>query len=419
MVLPEGRGDVTRESIREYATAVRSRYARAGRAEQGRILDEFCHATGYHRKAVIRLLGQRTSAPLERRGRPRVYGTEIGRVVTQLWEASDRLCSKRLIGFLPELVAILERHGELGLTEAVRVQVGQLSAATLDRLLKPIRPRSRRHPLTQTVALATLKAQIPVRTFGDWHGVQPGSLQADLVAHCGESTEGFYLTTLDAVDVATGWTECQVVWGKGQDRVGGALHQVKKQLPFPWRELHTDNGAEFLNGVVYPWCQRNAIALTRGRPYRKNDQAFVEQKNWSVVRRLVGYDRYSTKAAAAAFDRLYRLLRWWVNFFQPLRKVISKERVGAKVIKRYDVAQTPYQRLLALDVLTDEQAAALRTEFVRLNPIRLRAAIDAALDALWNQADRRDAPVKPDPSGSTERATTPDRSASSREAEAS
>jgi hypothetical protein len=306
------------------------------------------------------------------------------------------LCSKRLVGFLPELVTVLERHGELVLSETVREQVTHLSASTIDRLLKPLRTRAHRHLLTQTGALATLKAQIPVRTFGDWHGVKPGAVQADLVMHCGASADGFYLTTLDVVDVATGWTECRIVWGKGQERVGGALHQVKQQFPFPLRELHTDNGAEFLNGVVYPWCQKNAIALTRGRPYRKNDQAFVEQKNWSVVRRLVGYDRYSTKAAAAAFERLYRLVRSWVNFFQPLRKVVSKERVGAHVIKRYDLAQTPYQRLLTLGVLADDQAAALRTEYLRLNPLRLRAAIEAALEALWTQADR---PGTPFPSG--------------------
>ena len=415
MVLPEGRGEVTRESIREYAAAVRPRYAGASRAEQGLILDEFCQTTGYHRKSVVRLLGQRKAEPIERRGRPRTYGPEIRAVVTQLWEASDRLCSKRLVGFLPELVTILERHGELVLTEAVREQVGHLSAATVDRVLKPLRARTRRHPLTQTVATATLKAQIPVRTFGDWHGVRPGAVQADLVAHCGDSSEGFYLTTLDVVDVATGWTDCRILWGKGQDKVGGALHQVKTTLPFPLRELHTDNGAEFLNRVVYPWCQKNAIALTRGRPYRKNDQAFVEQKNWSVVRRLVGYDRYSTKAASLAFERLYRLIRSWVNFFQPLRKVVSKERVGAKVLKRYDVAQTPYQRVLALDVLTDAQAAALRTEFLRLNPVRLRAAIEVALDALWNHADRRDAPERLRTSPGTEPPPLPAPSDSSHE----
>jgi transposase InsO family protein len=237
-----------------------------------------------------------------------------------------------------------------------------------------------------------LKAQIPVRTFGDWEGVRPGAVQADLVLHCGESAEGFYLTTLDAVDVATGWTECTIVWGKSQERVGGALHGVQRGLPFPLQAVHTDNGSEFLNAVVFPWCQRHAIALTRGRPYKKNDQAFVEQKNWSVIRRLVGYDRYSTKAADTAFERVYRLLRLWVNFFQPVRKLIGKERVGAKVVKRFDHAQTPYQRALAAGVLTEDQRPTLATTYARLNPVRLRAQLDAALDTLWALADRPGSP---------------------------
>jgi len=212
------------------------------------------------------------------------------------------------------------------------------------------------------------------------------------VVHCGASAEGFFLTTLDAVDVATGWTECVIVWGRGQDRVGAALHAVQSGLPFPLRDLHTDNGSEFLNSVVYPWCQRHAIRLTRGRPYRKNDQAYVEQKNWSVVRRLVGYDRFSSRAAFSAFERLYRLVRLWVNFFQPVRKLVSKERVGAKVVKRFDAARTPYQRVLAADVLTADQRRLLDATFQRQNPVQLRQQIDGALETLWALAERSGSP---------------------------
>jgi Integrase core domain len=215
-------------------------------------------------------------------------------------------------------------------------------------------------------------------------------VQADLVAHCGDSTEGFYLTTLNVVDVATGWTECVSVWGKGQQRVGTAVHQVRQSLPFALRELHTDNGSEFLNAVVYPWCRNEGIRLTRGRPYKKNDQAHVEQRNWSVIRRLVGYDRYATKAALSAFEQLYRLLRLYVNYFQPLRKLVSKERVGSKVIKRYDAAQTPYRRVLRTGILTVDQAQRLDQEYHRLNPVRLRLQIDEALAVLWPLAETSD-----------------------------
>ena len=324
----------------------------------------------------------------ERVGGQRKYGTEVAAALRQIWEASDHVCSKRLVDFLPEFLGALERHGELSVSEGVRGQLLQLSAATIDRLLRPVRPAQRRRPWSRTGGSSTLKAQIPVRTFGEWAAVRPGAVQADLVVHCGASGDGFFLTTLDAVDVATGWTECVIVWGKGQERVGGALHAVQTRLPFPLRELHTDNGSEFLNSVVYPWCQRHTIKLTRGRPFRKNDQAYVEQKNWSVVRRLIGYDRYSTKAALTAFERLYRLLRLWVNFFQPLRKLLSKERSGAKVVKRFDQARTPYQRVLAAGVLTEEQSHTLAATYARLNPVRLRAQVDEALDTLWSLAER-------------------------------
>ncbi len=387
-VLPKSGGKVTRGSILEYAEAVRPRYRRAGKEERGRILDEFCQTTGYHRKSAVRLLNRRIARPVGRRGRTAVYGPAVAEALRRVWVASDRLCSKRLVAFLPELVPILEAHGELVLTPEVRAQLIALSAATVDRLLRPERERGPRRLFTHQTAAAHLRAQIPVRTFGDWDGATAGALQADLVAHCGASGEGFFLTTLDAVDVATGWTECVIVWGKGQERVRSALHRVRRTLPFALREVHTDNGSEFLNGVLYPWCQREGIRLTRGRPYRKNDQAYVEQKNWSVVRRLIGYDRYASKAAYAVFERLYRLIRLWVNYFQPLRKLVKKERVGAKVVKRYDTAQTPYQRVLASQILTEERRDLLSREYQSLNPVRLRGQIDAALEELWALAER-------------------------------
>lgn len=386
--LPTSGGKVTRGSIWEYAEAVRPRYRRAGKEERGQILDEFCATTGYHRKSAVRLLNRRITRSGGRRGRTAMYGPVVTEALRRVWEASDRLCSKRLVAFLPELVPILEAHGEVRLPADVQTQLLTLSAATIDRLLKAERGHGLRRLSTHQTAAGQLRKQIPVRTFGEWEGVTAGAVQADLVAHCGTSAEGFFLTTLDVVDVATGWTECMIVWGKGQERVRAAIHRVRQALPFALRELHTDNGSEFLNCVLYPWCQREGIRLTRGRPYRKNDQAYVEQKNWSVVRRLIGYDRYASKAALAVFERLYRLIRLWVNYFQPLRKRVGKERIGAKVIKRYDTAQTPYQRVLASTVLSAERRALLNREYRSLNPVRLRAQIDATLDELWALAAR-------------------------------
>lgn len=379
---------MTRKSISEYAEALRGRYFLAGKAEKSRILNEFCKTTGYNRKSAIRLLSREPERPTVRRGRPHRYNLEVIQALKHIWEASDRICSKRLVPFMDELLEALERHGEMRPSAEVRLQLLALSAATVDRLLKPFREGGRRRPYNHSQASSSLKAQIPIRTFGDWQGVTPGSLQGDLVYHCGESTAAFYLTTLCAVDVATGWTELEAVWGKGQHRVGAALFHVRQRLPFGLREIHTDNGSEFLNEVLYPWCKREGIKFTRGRAYKKNDQAYVEQKNWTVVRRLVGYDRLSSKAAYEELGQLYKLVRLYVNFFQPLRKLIGKEREGSKVKKRFDRAQTPYQRVLAAGILTEEKRAEMEKVYRSLNPVKLRSEIDERLAALWKLAER-------------------------------
>ena len=380
---------MTLGSIREYAAAMRHRYFAASKKEKTQLLNEFCTVTGYHRKAAVRLLGH-PAGKGDRRGPRSRYGLPVAHALRQLWEASDRLCSKRLAPFLPELVVALERHGELALEPEVRKLLVGMSASTIDRLLRPYRRKGLRRPYSYRPSPSSLKGQIPLRTFSEWDKVQPGSLQADLVLHCGESTEGFYLTTLMVIDVATGWQECAIIWGKNRHRVGSGVHQIRGRLPFLLRELHTDNGSEFINDALYFYCQQHSIRLTRGRPYKKNDQAYVEQRNWSVVRRLVGYHRYSTEAAYEQMERLYLLVRQYVNFFQPMAKLIAKERVGAKVTKRYDVARTPYQRLLEAGILEEAQRFALEGEYQRLNPVKLRSQIEAALEALWKLAQQEE-----------------------------
>jgi len=387
-VLPNLGGDVTRYAILEYALAVSPRYLAATKREKGMILDEFCKTTGYHRKSALRLLHRPPSSRRTSKGRPRQYGLLVGQALRQAWEVSNRLCSKRLAPFLGELLTTLERHGELDLPPQVHAQLLQMSPSTIDRLLKPYRTYGLRRPYTTRKSPGPLKAAIPIRTFGEWAEAKPGAMQMDLVAHCGESTEGFYLNTLVAVDVATSWSEFEVIWGKGQQRVGTGVHKVRQRLPFRLQEIHTDNGSEFINDLLYPWCQREGIRFTRGRSYKKNDQAYVEQKNWSVPRKLIGYDRYCSKAAYEQGQRLYEPLRLYVNFFQPVSKLVSKEREGAKVRKRYDVAQTPYQRLLKSGVLEPAQVEPLAQLYASLNPVRLQAEIEEALEALWKLADR-------------------------------
>ena len=228
------------------------------------------------------------------------------------------------------------------------------------RLLAPARAQRPARGLATTRAGSWLKGEIPIRTFAEWDDVQPGFLEIDLVAHCGSTTEGFYLCTLCAVDIATAWIELEAVWGKGQERVGAAIHRVRAQLPMPLLGLDSDNGSEFINHHLYAYCQRHAITFTRSRAWKKNDNAHVEQKNGAIVRGLVGYDRFATKAAHAQLAAVYRVARLHINFFQPVQKLVSKTRVGARAVRRYDRAQTPWQRLCAANVLSPPSARSGR-----------------------------------------------------------
>ncbi len=373
-------------TVHEYAAALSARYRAAGRGEKGRILDEFCQTTGMHRKAAIRLLGGVQRLKAKGRPRRRKYGPEVVELLELVWEVGDRMCGKLLVGAMAELLEALERHGELRLGAAEREGLLEMSAATIDRLLRRARRAIGRQPRKKSPVATGLKSRVPIRTWSEWKGVEPGSLQADLVLHCGESTDGFYLTTLTAVDVATGWTELQAVWGMGKQRVGSAIHRIRQKLPFALRELHNDNGSEFLNHTLYNWCQREKIGWTRGRAYQKNDQAYVEQKNWLSVRRHVGYDRYSSREAYETMQRLHSLLVLYSNFFRPVRKIVAKERRGSKVVKRYDQPLTPYRRVLAADCLSEDVREELASQYLSLNPASLRRRIEQILRRLWPQA---------------------------------
>jgi hypothetical protein len=374
---------VTDRGRREYAEALRPHYQRADRRERGRLLDEYCRATGCHRKTAIRVLRQTLRPGRRAPGRPRRYGPALLPALERAWVASDHLCGRLLAPVLPTLLQALERHHGLILSAPTRAALLAASPATLDRRQR------RRQPYRVSPATAALRQQIPLRTWSEWAHVRPGALQGDLVLHCGESTAGFYLATLLAVDVATTWTELEIVWGLGQARVGSAVHHIRQRLPVPLREWHTDNGGEFLNEHLVAWGRREGVHVTRGRPYRKNDQAWVEQRNGLVIRRLIGYDRFSSRAACSVFQRLYRLLRLQLNFFRPVRKLLSKRRLGARVVKRYDAAQTPYQRLLAAGALSPAQREVLDAQLQTLDPIALAREIEQTLDLLWKLADTR------------------------------
>lgn len=371
---------------RELLLQIAPRYREASPTLKTVILDEFVAATGYARKYAIRLLKHPVEPKLTiQRPRQPHYGPEVQEALRLAWTSANQICAKRLIPFLPTLIASLERHGHLHLTEQCRTQLLSMSAATADRLLGPVRTQAPRG-LSTTRPGTLLKKQIPIRTFQDWNETQPGFVEADVVAHCGTSVEGAFLSTLTLTDIATGWTECLPLLHRGQEAVIAALKRARQLLPFPLLGLDTDNGGEFINVELAAYCEQEHLTFTRGRPRKSNDQCFVEQKNGAIVRQVVGYDRFVGELAYRQLTELYRALRLYVNCFQPSMKLQMKQREGSKVRRRYDQAQTPLERLLASGVLAAEQRQELERVAQALDPLRLLEQLEQLQKALWRHA---------------------------------
>jgi hypothetical protein len=372
----------------ELVAAIAERYGASLRWEKARILDEFAAVTGYHRKHAMRLLrkgraGKRSGPRLARR----VYDEAVREALVVLWEASDRICGKRLKPLLPVLIEGMERHGHLQLAAEVRAALLNVSAVTIDRALRRVREQAGGQPRRRAVPSA-VRRSVPVRTFSDWHDPPPGFFEADLVAHSGPKASGSFVQTLVLTDIATGWTECAPLLVREQGLLVEVLTEMREHLPFAVLGLDTDNDSVFMNETVQEYCALAGVEFTRCRPYRKNDQAWVEQKNGSVVRRMVGYRRFEGLEAAATLADVYAGVRLFVNFFQPSFKLAEKTREGAQVRKRYHPPATPCQRLLA-DVRTPaavrERVTALKAS---LDPVRLLAEIRAAQQRLMGIADK-------------------------------
>jgi hypothetical protein len=293
----------------------------------------------------------------------------------RVWVIMDCICGKRLAAVLPEIVAVLERHGELQLAAQTRQKLCAISAASIDRLLAAERRRLQLRGRSGTKPGTLLKHQIPIRTFAEWDQTQPGFVEIDLVGHDGGLAQGDFCQTLDVTDVASGWTETQAVRNKAQVWVFEALQRIRARLPFVLKGIDSDNGSEFINDHLLRYTRQEHISFTRGRAWKKNDGCFVEQKNYSVVRRAVGYARYEGSAHVRLLNELYAELRLYTNFFQPVMKLLSKERTGAKVKKTYDRPRTPYQRLCDSTALSRYAKRQLRTQYVSLNPAELKRNI--------------------------------------------
>lgn len=364
-------------------------YQGARKREKGRILDLFVGATGYKRGYAARLLRShgrqiqvrpgvvaRVDAGLkEKRGRGREYGAEVVEALKRMWECLDYMCGKRLRGAIPVALESLERHGELEVSAEVRRKLLKISGATIDRLLRRERERIALKHRGGTKPGTLLKSQIPVRTFAEWDECQVGFVEIDLVGHDGGSSQGEYAQTLDVTDVHTGWSEQRAVLCKAQRWVFEALREVRARLPFPLLGIDSDNGGEFINQALLTYCREEKITFTRARAERKNDTCYVEQKNYSIVRRGVGYGRYVGSAAVAELNRLYGLLRLRTNFFLPSMKLIEKRRCGSRVHKRYDEPRTPCRRILESESVSEAVKRGLRRQLRGLNLMELDRAI--------------------------------------------
>lgn len=375
---------MTHTARAELADAIRRRYRSATGKEKHKILDEFIATTGYHQKSAIRVLnGEPPAKRPQTRNRPSLYDEAVRAASIVLWEASDRVCSKRLKSLIPILLPAMERHGHLKLDATIRSKILEMSAATIDRLLRAPRNATRSKKARRPVPEP--RRRVPVRTFADWNEPRPGSMEMDTVAHCGEANRGSYISSLVLTDVASGWTEAAPLVVRDSTLVVETLERIRLGLPYALRALDVDNGSEFMNDKLIGYCLSHGIELTRSRPYRKNDQAWIEQKNGAVVRKLLGYRRFEGIAAAKAITRLYGASRLFVNFFQPSFKLAAKHREGAQVSRQYYPPQTPCERLLQAETIPEGAKAKLREVAGALDPLRLleeMRAVQAHLTAL-------------------------------------
>ena len=381
---------LTMKEKKRVADLTAGRYRQARKKEKTVILDEFVALTGYGRsyaRLVLRNHGRVVQVSTKvrvrgevgqraRRARRSYYDGKVVKVLVIVWRIMDYICGKRLAPVLGEMVELLERRGEIKCDPETKKKLAQMSAATVDRLLRPERKKYQLKGRSHTKPGTLLKHQIPIRTFSEWDEQRPGFLEIDLVGHDGGTIDSLHAFTLDATDIATTWTSLAALKNKAQVWTFEGLQKIRAKLPFPLLGLDSDNGSEFINETLWRYCQDEKITFTRSRPYRKNDSCFVEQKNFSVVRRAVGYGRCDTDEQLRLLDELYEPLELYTNFFQPSMKLRSKERQGARVKKTYDTARTPYRRVLESSFIDEQTKSELRQRYELLNPAQLKRQIE-------------------------------------------
>lgn len=363
---------------------VRRRYRASSKKEKSQILNEFLENTGYNRSYARRILGS-----LKKQGRKkihllrkRIYDADVFYPLRTIWLAEDCICGQRLKPFIPEVLAILKRDKNLKVNKNIEKKLLKIGSATIDRMLKATRKSYELKGRGTTKPGTLLRSTIPIKTFSDWDEKRPGFFEGDLVASCGDSVRGEYVNSLNLTDVATGWVGLEAFMGKAQIRVHKAVEEIKNRLPFPLLGIDSDNGTEFINWLLKRYCEENQITFTRIRPYRKNDNCYVEQKNYTVVRRFLGYARYDTEKELQIIKEILKLVEVYVNFFQPVMKLKEKHRVGSRTKKMYDTAKTPYQRLLETGILKEDQKQRLQNLYNSLNPLDLKRKINKLTEKL-------------------------------------
>jgi len=369
---------------RESLARLHGRYQRAGRPHKTRILDEFCATCDYHRKSALRLLCRPLAAPGSRArpGPKRTYDPVVlVPVLKVIWLASDQLCSKLLKAALPEWLGYYERQ-HAPLAEDVKEKLQAISPAQIDRLLRPARVGALKKGLSTTRPGTLLRHQVPTRG-GPADTSQPGAVAVDTVAHCDDTTAGNYVNSLTFTELFSGWTENRAVWNKSSHAILAQLRELEVVVPFKMTSFHSDNGSEFLNWPLHEYLTGRPLKVpwTRSRAYRKNDNAHCEQKNWTHVRQLLGYERFGHPELVPLLNDLYGQ-EWsqYQNHFRPTFKLEKREKKGGKTVKTYEKKpQTPYQRLVGSAAIPEATKERLRTEHARLNPFALKKSLEAKL----------------------------------------
>lgn len=369
----------------QYLGTLLERYFRSSKQQKGLLLDEYCRNTGQNRKYVIRKISRMAfGSPRMRKKRAAIYGHAVRVALEALWRIFDFPCGQRLAPIVRAELSRFRELKELDISEATTEKLLRISPATIDRLLRPKKQEVKARRRYGQRGANLISKKIPLR-MTDWESDRVGYVEMDLVVHCGVSTEGEYIHSLSTMEICSGWWEGEAVMGRAQSRVFEALKQIRQRSPFAWLGIDSDNDNAFINDQLYRYSQQEELEFTRSRPYRKNDNAYIEQKNFTHVRKPLGYLRYDTSEELAAIQDLYRHeLRLYKNFFQPVMKLVRKERIGGHTKRIYDIPKTPYQRLIESNQIAPQAARQLQHLYLSLNPAELKRQIDMKLSKLFD-----------------------------------